>query len=133
MELKPVAAVLDALPPLSDAWRDLVAFAAALLPALRSARSRWRPCRPQLRDLTRGAAGAAAQAASQRAGAAPTPPTARRGLALTAEQASALAALRGRKPAPSCCFGSTGSGKTEVYLRAVARAAGARRRPRRRW
>src|SRR5207245_5918492 len=28
MELKPVSAVLDALPPLGDAWRDLVAFAA---------------------------------------------------------------------------------------------------------
>ena len=28
MELKPIAAVLDALPPLGAAWRDLVAFAA---------------------------------------------------------------------------------------------------------
>jgi primosomal protein N' (replication factor Y) len=37
------------------------------------------------------------------------------------------------KPGPFLLFGATGSGKTEVYLHAVASAAGARRQARRRW
>ena len=117
MELKPVAAVLDALPPLNDAWRDLVAFAAryyqrslgeialAALP-------------PQLRDLS-----AVQLARRLKRQAAPAPAPRRRrgrdGLALTAEQASALARFEAES-GPFLLFGSTGSGKTEVYLQAVA-------------
>ncbi|SCK61095.1 replication restart DNA helicase PriA [Variovorax sp. HW608] len=117
MELKPIGAVLDALAPLGDAWRDLVAFAAryyqrslgeialAALP-------------PQLRDLSavqlarrlkrKGAAGAPAASAP-----APSPAT------LSAEQTEALARFDA-EAGPFLLFGSTGSGKTEVYLRAVA-------------
>jgi primosomal protein N' (replication factor Y) len=117
MELKPIGAVLDALAPLGGAWRDLVAFAAryyqrslgeialAALP-------------PQLRDLTtvqlarrlkRQAAPAAPPGAS----------TAPGGVALSAEQAAALARFDA-ETGPFLLFGSTGSGKTEVYLRSVA-------------
>jgi primosomal protein N' (replication factor Y) (superfamily II helicase) len=45
MALKPVGAALDALAPLGEAWRDLVAFAARYYQRARSARSRSRPCR----------------------------------------------------------------------------------------
>jgi len=44
MALKPVGAALDALAPLGDAWRDLVAFAARYSSA-RSVKSLSQPCR----------------------------------------------------------------------------------------
>lgn len=117
MELKPVAGALDALPALGEPWRDLVAFAAryyqrslgeialAALP-------------PQLRDLSavQLARRLKRQAPAARAGnAAPDAPA----VALTAEQAAALARFDA-EPGPFLLFGSTGSGKTEVYLRCVA-------------
>lgn len=117
IELKPVSAVLDALPPLGDAWRDLVAFAAryyqrslgeialAALP-------------PQLRDLTamqlarrlKRKSGSTSTVARAQA---PTPVT------LSDEQIESLARFDA-ETGPFLLFGSTGSGKTEVYLRAVA-------------
>ncbi len=117
MELKRVAVALDALAPLNDAWRDLVAFAAryyqrslgeialAALP-------------PQLRDLSsvqlaRRLKRQAAPQAESPVAVAPTGP------ALTAEQAAVLSRFDA-EPGPFLLFGSTGSGKTEVYLRAVA-------------
>lgn len=117
LELKPVTAVLDGLPPLGDAWRDLVAFAAryyqrslgeialAALP-------------PQLRDLT------ALQLARRLKRQGPPSANPSRGdtppaVALTEEQTEALARFD-MESGPFLLFGSTGSGKTEVYLRAVA-------------
>jgi len=121
MELKPIGAVLDALAPLNDAWRDLAAFAAryyqrslgeialAALP-------------PQLRDLSavqlarrlkRQGAPAPSRDADADAGAGPA------GLALSPEQADALARFEAES-GPFLLFGSTGSGKTEVYLQSVA-------------
>ncbi|MBI2772524.1 MAG: primosomal protein N' [Burkholderiales bacterium] len=112
---KPVAGVLEGIAPLGHSWRQLVTFSAnyyqrglgevalAALP-------------PQLRDLS-------AQQLSRRlkrkdgaadgAQAAQRPP-------LTAEQGLALQQFESGE---GCflLFGATGSGKTEVYLRAVER------------
>ena len=113
--LRPVQEVLTALPPLSDEWCALVAFAAryyqrslgevalaALPPALRTLNA------AQLqRRLARLPE------------AAPAPPTAP-APALTAEQHDALRAIA-EADRPVLLFGATGSGKTEVYLQAAAR------------
>ncbi|MDN8616228.1 replication restart helicase PriA [Variovorax ginsengisoli] len=116
IELKPIAGVLDALPPLGDGWRDLVAFAAryyqrslgeialAALP-------------PQLRDLS--AVQLARRLKRQAPAACVGGEPAAAVVALTAEQTEALARFEA-EPGPFLLFGSTGSGKTEVYLRSVA-------------
>ncbi|MDM0012223.1 primosomal protein N' [Variovorax sp. J22P168] len=116
-DLKPIAGVLDALPALGDAWRDLVGFAAryyqrslgeialAALP-------------PQLRDMSAVQLGRRLKrrsAAADRVAAAPEAGP----VALTPEQAQALARIEA-EAGPFLLFGSTGSGKTEVYLRSVA-------------
>ena len=135
-ELRPVGEALDALPPLSDRWRRLVEFAAgyyqrsigelalAVLP-------------PQLRDLAAKqlqarlkkldkADAEAAKAALASEGAAETPTPVRERPALTAQQQSALDALaeqaRREAPQPALLWGLTGSGKTEIYLRAAEAA-----------
>ncbi|MBO9652247.1 MAG: primosomal protein N' [Variovorax sp.] len=113
-ELKPISAALDALAPLGEAWRDLVAFAAryyqrslgeialAALP-------------PQLRDLSTVQLARRLKrkrADSAAAGIALSPVTP------STEQTEALARFEA-ETGPFLLFGSTGSGKTEVYLRAV--------------
>ena len=113
--LRGVAAALDALAPLTPAWRELVGFAARYYQrSLGEVALAALP--PQLRDLSaeqlarrlkRRAPGQAEGAAGVTA---PTP---------SPEQALALARLEA-EPGPFLLFGSTGSGKTEVYLRAVA-------------
>lgn len=121
--LRPITQVLDVLPPLPPAWLELAAFAAAyyqrgigelalsVLP-------------PELRRLD---ADALARRLARRAATqapedpAPEPP------ALSAGQAAALAALQGLPAGPVLLHGVTGSGKTEVYLRAAADALAAGR------
>jgi primosomal protein N' (replication factor Y) len=111
--LKTVGEPLDGLPPLSAHWRQLVSFAAgyyqrglgevalaALPPQLRGLDA------VQLARRLKRAAPAAEDAAPV------TVPT------LTADQALALGAVAA-EPGPFLLFGATGSGKTEVYLRAV--------------
>ena len=114
--VRDVAGVLEGVPPLPVAWRQLVQFAAqyyqrsigevamAALP-------------PQLRDLN------AAQLARRLKKQSLHPTEAAgvaAGLALSAQQSETLAAIEAQA-GPFLVFGATGSGKTEVYLQAVQR------------
>jgi len=118
LALKPLGTALDTLAPLGEAWRDLVAFAARYYQrSLGEIALSALP--PQLRDLSgvqlarrlkrQGAAPAGDAGADATSAAART----------SAEQAEALARIDA-EPGPFLLFGSTGSGKTEVYLQAVA-------------
>ena len=137
--LRAIAAVLEGVAPLDLHWRRLVAFAAhyyqrtlgemavaALPPQLRDLRPDQlarRLRRPALSVSMRSARGeaespsdgldntAAQEAASDDS----------KNIALTPEQQSARAQIRSEK-GPFLLFGSTGSGKTEVYLRCVQEA-----------
>ena len=120
--LRPIEQALTALPPLPAAWRDLVAFAAgyyqrglgelalAVLP-------------PELRKLDATQLGRRLKRANPDVPPAESPPL----RPLTPEQASALEALEALPPGPVLLHGVTGSGKTELYLRAAARALDAGR------
>ena len=114
--LRAIAGVLEGIAPLDAHWRRLVAFAAryyqrnlgeialAALP-------------PQLRDLD------TVQLARRlrRPAAPPAPAETASWVALSPEQESARAQIAAQ-PGPFLLFGSTGSGKTEVYLRCVQEA-----------
>ena len=112
-QLKAVGAPMDGLPPLSHAWRELVSFAAGYYQrSLGEVALAALP--PQLRELDAVQLGRrlkrATPAALERVAAASPE--------LTADQQQALAAIA-QEPGPFLLFGATGSGKTEVYLRAV--------------
>ena len=123
IELRAVREALTALPPLSEAWRQLASFAAgyyqrglgelalAVLP-------------PELRrlDVARLARRLARQKPAA-AAAASDPPAP----ALSADQAAAVASLIAGPAATHLLHGVTGSGKTEVYLHAAAQALAAGR------
>lgn len=121
---KPVAGVLDGLPPLNDRWRQLVQFAARYYQrSLGEVALAALP--PQLRDLSheqlarrlkrRAKAGAKTGAPAGEVA---------DGHRLSDEQRQALDALATAQ-APVLLFGATGSGKTEVYLQATQRALAA--------
>ncbi|MBA3771407.1 MAG: primosomal protein N' [Ramlibacter sp.] len=113
MDTRLIAGALEGVAPLSQGWRQLVAFSAqyyqrglgeiavAALP-------------PQLRDLN------TAQLARRlkRPASPPQVPPCATDRELTPEQQAALAAFESGE-GPFLLFGATGSGKTEVYLRAV--------------
>ena len=135
-ELRPVGEALDALPPLSDRWRRLVEFAASyyqrsvgelalavLPPQLRDLDAKQLQAR--LKKMDKADAAAAAQAADT-PDTPDTPATPADRPALTAQQQAALDAvleLAAREaPPPALLWGLTGSGKTEIYLRAAEAA-----------
>jgi primosomal protein N' (replication factor Y) len=112
--LKAVQHVLPGLPPLNAAWRRLVSFAASYYQ--RSAGEVALAALPtQLRDLTaeqwERRLKRKTKPATTTAPAAQIPPT-------TTEQQAALDQMA-QHSGPFLLFGSTGSGKTEVYLRAA--------------
>ena len=123
--LRDVAQVLDAIAPLGPHWMALVEFTAAYYQrsigevALAALPSELRTLSaPQLAARVRR---------SQRVSEATSPAAApAQEVALTAEQASALSAIdaAAQRPhtAPLLLHGVTGSGKTEVYLRASEHA-----------
>ena len=115
LQIRDVASVLDGLAPLSATWRKLITFTAnyyqrslgevalaALPPQLRelSTLQLARRLKRPVRDTS------CAEFATQL-------------IALSAQQAAALAEFNA-DIRPALLFGATGSGKTEVYLRAAA-------------
>ena len=138
--LKSIAGSLGDIAPLNAAWQALIAFTAryyqralgevalATLPpqlreldALQMAK-RLKPKQPK--KQSKSAADAVAVAVAVAVDAATVVAT--NLVALSAEQASAIdqffaQSTTGIVPKPALLFGSTGSGKTEVYLRSVAK------------
>ena len=117
VEARPILDALEALPPLAAGWRRLVAFSAAYYQrGLGEIALAALP--PQLRDLD---ATQLARRLRRKKAPATAQPETRPAPALTPQQGEALRRLHA-EPGPFLLFGATGSGKTEVYLQAVARA-----------
>ena len=130
--LRAVIESFDALPPMPPAWMALVSFAAAyyqrgvgelalsvLPPELRKLTAA--TLAKRLARLDKRLAGQATAAGA--AGPQGTPPTPTQRPNLSAEQQHAFDAIEGLRlqaqPTPVLLHGVTGSGKTEVYLRAT--------------
>ncbi|MBV7456775.1 primosomal protein N' [Acidovorax sp. sif1233] len=110
--LRPIAGVLEGVAPLDLPWRRLVAFAARYYQrALGEVALAALP--PQLRDLRPEQLARRLRRPAKAAG---DTTDAMQTIALTAEQESARARISSES-GPFLLFGSTGSGKTEVYLR----------------
>ncbi|CAM3424991.1 primosomal protein N' [Polaromonas hydrogenivorans] len=118
--IRDIASVLDGLAPLSSTWRRLVAFTAGYYQrSLGEVALAALP--PQLRDLTTlQLARRLKRTVMDTSHAQDTTDL----IALSAQQACAIAefdAETSEKQRPALLFGATGSGKTEVYLRAAAK------------
>ena len=117
-KLRAVAGAMEGITPLTATWRQLVGFAADYYQrALGEVALAALP--PQLRDLTpkqmeRRIKRHAKTSTSDPQG----PPDAINSVALSAEQTRAIAQFDTEK-GPFLLFGTTGSGKTEVYLHVV--------------
>ena len=124
--VKPITSVLEGVHPLSEAWRQLVGFSAtyyqrslgevalsALPPQLKGL-----DATQMQRRLRRKPAAASASQDAQVTESNPSPWALPE---LTPAQADVLRRMHSdaQHPGPFLLFGATGSGKTEVYLRAV--------------
>jgi primosomal protein N' (replication factor Y) (superfamily II helicase) len=124
-KLRAVTGVLTGIAPLSPNWRALVDFAAHYYQRS-SGEVALAALPPQLRDLdaTQLARRLKRQAASA-SDAGMAPKGAATGVALTPEQQRAVDHIESHAAStasgPMLLFGTTGSGKTEVYLQCVAR------------
>jgi primosomal protein N' (replication factor Y) len=138
--LKPIAEVLQAVPALPQAWQRLVAFAAGyyqrglgelalsvLPPELRRIDGTQLARRIARLDRRPAAPGRRRPAPGGQPDPAVVPPPVAEAPAPTAEQAAALAAWQADPLRPVLLHGATGSGKTEVYLRAAEQALAAGR------
>jgi primosomal protein N' (replication factor Y) len=115
-QAKAVLGALEGLPPLSATWRKLVAFTAGYYQrSLGEVALAALP--PQLRELSTVQL---ARRLKRPSADTSTNESLCELVALSPEQTVALAQLE-IDPRPALLFGSTGSGKTEVYLRAAAR------------
>ncbi|MFT5035572.1 MAG: primosomal protein N' (replication factor Y) [Litorivivens sp.] len=115
-QAKSVLGALEGLAPLSPTWRKLVAFTAGYYQrSLGEVALAALP--PQLRELSTVQL---ARRLKRPSADTSTAEIQREQLELSPEQSAALAQLAA-DPRPALLFGSTGSGKTEVYLRAAAR------------
>ncbi|MCU7374130.1 primosomal protein N' [Paucibacter sp. O1-1] len=133
-QLRPISAVLDGLPPLPPSWCALVDFAASYYQ--RSAGEvALSVLPPQLRELDGQQLQArlkkldkwtAAQAASPEP-ATPRPPLSPAQAEVLEKIDALMAAGAETVPPPVLLYGVTGSGKTEVYLRAAEHALAAGR------
>lgn len=128
LALKPVAAVYDALPPLGADWCRLLDFAAGYYQrSVGELASAVLP--PQLRELSPEQLAARLRKLARKpatvTAAEPQRPE------LAPEQAAAVARIQAQLDGPAgkpmLLFGVTGSGKTEVYLRAAEAALAAGR------
>jgi primosomal protein N' (replication factor Y) len=120
-QTRAVIGVLEGLPPLNASWRQLVRFAAQYYQrSLGEVALAALP--PQLRELDAAQLARRLKRREQRARAGTDttaqPQQASAGPALSAEQACALQELT-QATDPVLLHGATGSGKTEVYLRAT--------------
>ena len=126
VQLRAISEVLDTLPVLDSGWRQLVQFTAryyqrsmgevalsALPPQLRDMDGTQLARR--LKKLDKAMLAAATDSAE-----APLPLSAQQQAALTTLLQQQRQAQAGQPLAPALLFGSTGSGKTEVYLQAAA-------------
>jgi primosomal protein N' (replication factor Y) (superfamily II helicase) len=120
MQTRHVAGVLEGLPPLTATWRALVSFTASYYQrSLGEVALAALP--PQLRELTGVQLARRLKRPTQDTSCDPVTTNL---IALSAGQLCALAefdAESSTKQRPALLFGATGSGKTEVYLRAAAR------------
>ncbi|MDE2616118.1 MAG: primosomal protein N' [Burkholderiales bacterium] len=111
--LRPIASALDALAPLTPAWRRLVDFAASYYQRA-TGEIALAALPPQLRELSSEQLARRLKRTAAAAGVAPADSMP----ALTPEQNTVLAQIEAQA-GPFLLFGATGSGKTEVYLRSV--------------